>query len=139
MAGTSGVVWHAHQNGFLNAAQAGSRPHHTSIDVVTSEEHKYLNSKLTRQAMATMDNEAKSCYDQIVASLTLLISNHFGVPEEVCNTVGELYLLCSLNFAQHSVTQKNFTVIQRNFQFTVLDKEVRLAHSSMAFSEQYSF
>lgn len=82
-------MWNAHQNGALNAAQAGSRPHHTSIEVVLSKLHKYLNSQLTRRPMATMDNDAKSCYDRIVASLALLISNHFGVPDEICHTVGE--------------------------------------------------
>ena len=84
-----GVVWRAHQSGTLNAAQAGSCPHHTSIEVVMSKGQKYLNSSLTRQSMATMDNDARSCYDRVVALLALLISHHFGVPEEICQTVGE--------------------------------------------------
>ena len=39
--------------------------------------------------MATMDNDAKSCYDRIIASMALLVSHHFGVPESICNTVGD--------------------------------------------------
>ena len=36
-----------------------------------------------------MDNDAKSCYDRIVANLALLTSHSFGVPTENCQTVGE--------------------------------------------------
>lgn len=39
--------------------------------------------------MGTMDNDAKSCYDRVVASLALMISHQFGVPETICQTVGE--------------------------------------------------
>ena len=39
--------------------------------------------------MATMDNDAKSCYDRIIASVALLVSHHFGVPESICKTVGD--------------------------------------------------
>ena len=84
-----GVVWQAHTAGTLNTAQSGSRPYRTSIETVISKELKYGYSRLTRTNMATMDNDAKSCYDRIVASIALLISHHFGVPEEICQTVGE--------------------------------------------------
>lgn len=40
--------------------------------------------------MATMVNDEKPCYDRIVASIALLISCQFGVPEETCQTVGEI-------------------------------------------------
>ena len=84
-----GVVWDAHQKGSLNKAQSGSRPARTCIEVVTSKDMKYLNSALTRSPMATMDNDAKSCYDRVIASLALLISHHYGVPESICKTVGD--------------------------------------------------
>lgn len=84
-----GIVWEAHKNGTLNPAQAGSRPYHTSIETVMSKDQKYLYSWLTRTSMATMDNDAKSCYDRIVASLALLISHKYGVPKQYCQTVGE--------------------------------------------------
>lgn len=84
-----GVVWQAHIKGTLNNAQSGSRPYRTCIEVVRSKSQKSLYSQLTRTNMATLDNDAKSCYDRIVASLALIISHHFGVPEEICQTVGE--------------------------------------------------
>lgn len=83
-----GVVWQAHQQGKLNQAQHGSRPHRTCIDLVFSKEFKYMQSSLSCIPMATMDNDAKSCYDRIVASLALLTSKHFGVSTEICETVG---------------------------------------------------
>lgn len=83
-----GIVWDAHQKGTLNKAQSGSRPARTSIEVVLSKVMKYSYSTLSRTPMATMDNDAKSCYDRTVASLALLISHHFGVPDHICKTVG---------------------------------------------------
>ena len=47
----------------MNKAQAGSRPAHTYVETVTSKVMKYMHSNLTRTPMATMDNDAKSCYD----------------------------------------------------------------------------
>lgn len=84
-----GIVWEAHKNGTLNPSQAGSRPYHTSIETVMSKDNKYMYSSLTKTPMATMDNDAKSCYDRIVASLALLVSHKYGVPEQHCKTVGD--------------------------------------------------
>lgn len=69
-----GIVWHAHTQGTLNSTQSGPQPYRTSIEDLISKDQKYLNSKLTRSDMATMDNDAKSCYNRIVASIALLIS-----------------------------------------------------------------
>jgi hypothetical protein len=84
-----GVVWQAHLKGTLNTAESVSRPYHTCIEVVTSKSKKYVYSQLTCTNMTTLDNDAKPCYDRIVASLALIISHHFGVPEETYQTVGE--------------------------------------------------
>lgn len=83
-----GIVWEAHKQNTLNPAQSGSRPNHSSMDVVLSKGFKYLYSSLTRTSMATMANNAKSCYDRIVANFALLVSHKFGVPKEYCETVG---------------------------------------------------
>lgn len=91
-----GVIWDAHQQATLNPAQSGSRPYHTSREVVMSKDQKYLHSQLTCSSMATMDNDAKSCYNRILASLALIISHHFGVPEELCKTVGNTLRLMQL-------------------------------------------
>jgi hypothetical protein len=84
-----GIVWEAHRQHTLNPGQSGSRPNHSCIDVVISKDQKYTYSSLTRTPMATMDNDAKSCYDRIVATIALLVSHKFGVPETFCKTVGE--------------------------------------------------
>ena len=84
-----GIVWDAHIKGTLNTAQSGSRPNRTCQETLMSKGQKYMFSSLTRTAMATMDNDAKSCYDRIVATVALLASHKFGVPSEFCKTVGE--------------------------------------------------
>jgi hypothetical protein len=40
---------------------------------------KYLYVTLTRTGLATMDNDAKSCYDRIICNLAIIISQHYGV------------------------------------------------------------
>jgi hypothetical protein len=57
------LVWNAHDKDQLNEGKAGSRPGRNAIDVVNQNEMKYLYSILTRTGLATMDNDAKSCYD----------------------------------------------------------------------------
>jgi hypothetical protein len=73
------LVWHAHDNDKLNDGQAGSRPGRNAIDVIIQKEMKYLFSRLTKTNLATMDNDAKSCYDRIICNLAMIISQYFGV------------------------------------------------------------
>jgi ribonuclease HI len=40
---------------------------------------KYLYSRLTKTHLATMDNDAKSCYDRIICNLAMIISQYFGI------------------------------------------------------------
>jgi hypothetical protein len=70
------LVWHVHDNNRLNKGQAESRPSFTAIDVVIQKEMKYLYSRLTTTHLATMDNDAKSCYDRIVCNLAMIISQY---------------------------------------------------------------
>jgi hypothetical protein len=78
------LVWHAHDSNALNDSQTGSRPGRRSIDTVVNKEMKYLYSRLTRTPMATMDNDATSCYDRIIVNLAMLISKYFGMPNQMC-------------------------------------------------------
>jgi hypothetical protein len=80
------LVWNAHVTGKLNDGQAGSRPGTRCVDVVIHKEMKYLYAKLTRTGMATMDNDAKSCYDRIICNLVMLVSKNFGMSSSACNT-----------------------------------------------------
>ena len=79
------LVWHAHDKGSLHSGQSGSRPGCNAIDIVVSKEMKYLYSRLSRTALATMeDNDAKSCYDRIICNLAMIISQYFGMSNRAC-------------------------------------------------------
>jgi hypothetical protein len=78
------LVWNAHNNLCLHDGQSGSRPGRRSIDVVIQKEMKYLYARLSRTNLATMDNDAKSCYDRIICNLAMLISRFFGMPLHAC-------------------------------------------------------
>jgi hypothetical protein len=46
---------------------------------------KYLYSRLTKTNLATMDNDAKSCYDRIICNLAMIISQYYGVTQNVAS------------------------------------------------------
>jgi hypothetical protein len=67
-------VWNLNDSNAIHEGQAGSRPGKRAIDVVVQKEMKYLYSSLTRTPLATIDNDAKSCFDRIVCGLAMAIS-----------------------------------------------------------------
>jgi hypothetical protein len=80
------LVWNAHTLNQLHDGQAGSRPGKRCIDVVVHKEMKYLYATLTRTGVATMDNDAKSCYDRIICNLAMMVSKYFGMSDRACKT-----------------------------------------------------
>ena len=50
------------------------------IDVIMLKLLTYDNSRIYRSNLMTMDNDAKSCYDQIMISLAMLASQRLGMP-----------------------------------------------------------
>jgi Reverse transcriptase (RNA-dependent DNA polymerase) len=82
-------VWNAHYNQLLNKGQAGSRPGKRAIDVVINKELKYQYARFTRTNLGTIDNDAKSCYDRIICSVAMLISQYYGIPWNFCNMQAE--------------------------------------------------
>jgi hypothetical protein len=76
------LVWHAHDGKRINEGLAGSRPGKNSIDVVVAKQMKYLFSILTKTGVATMDNDAKSCYDRIIVNLAMIISQYYGLSSQ---------------------------------------------------------
>ena len=52
------------------------------------KELHYDISHLCLKDYASMENDAKSCYDRMVPNLIMLISRSFGVRESVCSSVG---------------------------------------------------
>ena len=82
------MVWNALGNRMLNSGQAGSRPGCNAIDIVIMKEMKYLYSNITRTGLATMDNDAKSCFDRIICNLAMMISRFFGMTKRACKMHG---------------------------------------------------
>jgi hypothetical protein len=84
------IIWarkgvrNAHNKNALNIGQAGSRPNMKAIDVVINKEMKYLYARLTRTALGTIDNDAKSCFDRIICNLAMMVSLYYGIPLNFC-------------------------------------------------------
>ena len=51
----------------------------------------YQLSALTLKDVATMDKDAKSCYDRIVILLALLRSRQIGMPKEACEFLAKFF------------------------------------------------
>lgn len=68
-------VWNVHDEDRLNKGQAGSRPGKRAIEVVIQKEMKYLYARLTRTALGTIDNDAKSCFDRTLCNIAMLTSS----------------------------------------------------------------
>jgi hypothetical protein len=56
--------------------QKGRQANH----IVLLKEMKYMNARLRKHNMATMDNDAKACYDRIIMSLATIVSWYYGLP-----------------------------------------------------------
>jgi hypothetical protein len=50
---------------------------------------KYLYACLTRTGLATMDNDARSCYDRNICNLAMILAQYFGVSPEAASTQAE--------------------------------------------------
>jgi hypothetical protein len=48
----------------------------------------YTYSRITRTSFASMDLDAKSCFDRIMASFGMLCSRFFGMPKSACKLHG---------------------------------------------------
>ena len=84
----------------------------TSIEVVMSKDMKYVHRNLIRSPMTTRDNDAKSCYYRILASMALMVIHHFGVPERFAEMLVRHFKQCNSDFERGWVILQNFTHIQ---------------------------
>ena len=66
------------------------------------KELHYSIAHLSLNEFATMENDAKSCYDRMVPSLIMLISRSFGLSKNVCRTVGKTF-----QKTKHKVATRN--------------------------------
>jgi hypothetical protein len=77
------LVYNSDNTQQLNEGQYGSRPNKKCIDQVIKKVKVYQYAALTRTPMATMDNDAKSCFDRIICALAMLISMFFGITKSL--------------------------------------------------------
>jgi ribonuclease HI len=80
----------------------GSRKGRSAQDVAIVKELHYDITHLSLNEFATMENDAKSCYDRMIPSLIMLISRSFGLNKNVCRTVGKTF-----EKTRHKVATKN--------------------------------
>jgi hypothetical protein len=66
----------------LNYAKGGGQKGRQANHIVLQKDLKYHYARLRKHNFATMDNNAKACYDRIIMLLATIISGHFGVPKQ---------------------------------------------------------
>jgi hypothetical protein len=76
------------RNNLFDDSQSGGRPCRTSNDVALRKMLTYTYSQITRTSFASMDLDAKSCFDRIMASFGMLCSRYFGMPKSACDLHG---------------------------------------------------
>jgi hypothetical protein len=78
----------AEKNNLFDDSQSGGRPRRTSNDVALRKMLVYTHSRITQTNFASMDLDAKSCFDRIMASFGMLYSRFFGIPKSACKLHG---------------------------------------------------
>ena len=110
------LVRHAEDYNMLGQAQGGSRPNRATQDISVRKWQTYLYSRITRTGLAAFDNDAKACFDRIVASLALMCSRYYGMPENACEIHG-----IAIDEMQHYV-KTALGISQKFFQSTPEDR-----------------
>jgi hypothetical protein len=82
------MVKTAEKNDLFDNSQSGGRPCRTSNDVALRKMLTYTYSRITRTNFASMDLDAKSCFDRIMALFGMLCSRFFGMPKSACELHG---------------------------------------------------
>ena len=78
------MVHHAEDEYLLHPGLFGSRPARNSVDPIVLEELQLEYSRLGRRPLGKFSNDAKSCYDRILASIASLSSRHHGMSHAIC-------------------------------------------------------
>ena len=74
----------------LNPCQFGGRPGKQAATLTAMEEWRYEYAFATRTSFAQMDNDASSCYDRIVPSLSSLVGRSLGINKNVTAVHGKI-------------------------------------------------
>ena len=74
------LVRHAEKYLCLGTSNHGSQAGRQTIDALLEKLLLYEYARLTRTSLVTVDNNAKSCYDQIIKSLAMIACIAVGLP-----------------------------------------------------------
>jgi hypothetical protein len=85
-------IKHAEERELLNEGQHGSRSGREAPTLPFLEELKNEISYCSRKPLLNLDNDASSCYDQIVVSLASLINRKYGQHRNVVVEVSSCHL-----------------------------------------------
>ena len=75
------AVHNATKKRTLNYAQGGGQKGRQANHIALQKEMKYQYARLRKTNLATMDNDAKACYDRIIMLLATITSGHYGIPK----------------------------------------------------------
>jgi hypothetical protein len=83
------LVYNSEAHEFINEGQYGSRPGKRCGDQVLKKILVYEYASVTRSPLATMDNDAKSCFDRIICLFATLISLFYGLAYNIVKIQAE--------------------------------------------------
>ena len=92
---------------WINDHQFGARPGCEASSLALLEELRYDIAFSTRRTMASVDNDADSCYDRMIPSLVSLNNRAFGLPDQLAHLHGEV-----LRSARYNLRTNQGTSIQ---------------------------
>ena len=73
--------WHSERHRNLDDSQWGSMPGRNCAELALIKEIFYDNARRLRMNVATMDLDAKACYDRMLVPLISLASRHHGTSD----------------------------------------------------------
>ena len=74
------LVCNAKEHGCLGKSNHGSRSGHQTSDAQMEKLRVYEFARLSRTSLITVDNDAKSCYDRILKTLSMIACIAVGLP-----------------------------------------------------------
>ena len=125
------AVRNAMNRKMLNYSQGGGQKGCQANHIALQKDMKYHSARLRKHNFATMDNDAKGCYDHIVMLLTTIISGHFGIPKEARDLQA-----CAFHRMQFHVktalgiSKEHYEDDETSHPYTASDKEVAHRHHS---------
>ena len=83
------LLWRAEDLGMLHKDLWGTRKDRSANDAALMKELTFGLARVTGTALATFDNDAKSCYDRVVMTLALIICRKLGLPSKAAAWIGD--------------------------------------------------